>query len=146
MLNIFLTIYKPGNISYLGGGQVVSVLAFYSDDPSSNPAESFSFFCIFSKGTKIEEKRPRLAPPKQMLSYSCPSEVPSYGIRGIQRGLHFQRRCRPGEQIWRSWSSSRTGSSGSLGASERELLPLEAGGSKMIKLKILNEIICVTLS
>ena len=24
-------------------GQVVSVLAFYSDDPSSNPAEVFSF-------------------------------------------------------------------------------------------------------
>ena len=27
------------------GGQVVSVLAFYSDDPSSNPAEAYSFFC-----------------------------------------------------------------------------------------------------
>ena len=27
-----------------GGGQVVSVLAFYSDDPSSNPAEVYSFF------------------------------------------------------------------------------------------------------
>ena len=25
-----------------GGGQVVSVLAFYSDDPSSNPAEVYS--------------------------------------------------------------------------------------------------------
>ena len=28
-----------------GGGQVVSVLAFYSDDPSSNPADVYSFFC-----------------------------------------------------------------------------------------------------
>ena len=28
-----------------GGGQVVSVLAFYSDDPSSNPADACSFFC-----------------------------------------------------------------------------------------------------
>ena len=28
-----------------GGGQVVSVLAFYSDDPSSSPAEGCSFFC-----------------------------------------------------------------------------------------------------
>ena len=27
-----------------GGGQVVSVLAFYSDDPSSNPADDYSFF------------------------------------------------------------------------------------------------------
>ena len=25
-----------------GGGQVVSVLAFYSDDPSSNPAEVYN--------------------------------------------------------------------------------------------------------
>ena len=28
-----------------GGGQVVSVLAFYSDDPSLNPAAAYSFFC-----------------------------------------------------------------------------------------------------
>ena len=28
-----------------GGGQVVSVLAFLSDDPSSNPAVVYSFFC-----------------------------------------------------------------------------------------------------
>ena len=26
-----------------GGGQVVSVLAFYSDNPSSNPADAYSF-------------------------------------------------------------------------------------------------------
>ena len=34
-----------------GGGQVVSVLAFYSDNPSSNPAEanSFSLKCAFEK-------------------------------------------------------------------------------------------------
>ena len=30
-----------------GGGQVVSVLAFYSDDPSSNPAETCSFSVKF---------------------------------------------------------------------------------------------------
>ena len=28
-----------------GGGQVVSVLTFYSNDLSSNPAEVYSFFC-----------------------------------------------------------------------------------------------------
>ena len=28
-----------------GGGQVVSMLAFFSDDPSSNPADAYSFFC-----------------------------------------------------------------------------------------------------
>ena len=27
-----------------GGGLVVSVLAIYSDDPSLNPAEAYSFF------------------------------------------------------------------------------------------------------
>ena len=28
-----------------GGGQLVSVLAFYSDDQNSNPADSNSFSC-----------------------------------------------------------------------------------------------------
>ena len=28
-----------------GGGQVVGVLALYSDDASSNPAETYSFLC-----------------------------------------------------------------------------------------------------
>ena len=28
-----------------GGGQVVSVLAFYSNDPSLNPTEAYSFVC-----------------------------------------------------------------------------------------------------
>ena len=28
-----------------GGGQVVSVLAFYSDYPSLSPADTYSFFC-----------------------------------------------------------------------------------------------------
>ena len=28
-----------------GGGQVDSVLAFYSDDLSSNPADAYSFLC-----------------------------------------------------------------------------------------------------
>ena len=32
-----------------GGGQVVSVLAFYSDDLSSNPGEAYSFFCLIKK-------------------------------------------------------------------------------------------------
>ena len=40
-----------------GGGQVVSVLAFYSNDPSLNPAEvyNFSVNCL-SKRTKINKK------------------------------------------------------------------------------------------
>ena len=29
-----------------GGGQVVSMLAFYSDDPSPNPAEILNFYSL----------------------------------------------------------------------------------------------------
>ena len=42
-----------------GGGQVVSVLAFYSDDPSSDPAEACNFFCKIC--VIKEKKRPGLA-------------------------------------------------------------------------------------
>ena len=43
------------------GGQVVSVLAFYSDKPSSNPAEVNNCFVkVLLKGTKINKKRPEL--------------------------------------------------------------------------------------
>ena len=41
-----------------GGGLVVSVLAFYSNDPSSNPAGVFNFLY---KKTKSNEKRLGLA-------------------------------------------------------------------------------------
>ena len=38
---------------------VVSVLVFYSDDPSSNPAEAYSFYSVNClKRTKIIKKRP----------------------------------------------------------------------------------------
>ena len=39
VLAITKVLFKSGR----GGGQVVSVLAFYSDDPSSNPAEVYNF-------------------------------------------------------------------------------------------------------
>ena len=40
-----------------GGGQVVSVLAFYSDDPSSNPAEVYNFSVkLLLKRTKIKKE------------------------------------------------------------------------------------------
>ena len=38
-----------------GSGQMVSVLAFNSDDPSSNPADVYRFFCkkiVFEKNEK----------------------------------------------------------------------------------------------
>ena len=45
-----------------GGGQVVSVLAFYSDNPSSNLAEAYSFFLqiLCLKIPKINKKTPGL--------------------------------------------------------------------------------------
>ena len=46
-----------------GGGRVVSVLAFYSDDTSSNPAEVYSFYSVNClKRTKINKKRPGMVP------------------------------------------------------------------------------------
>ena len=45
-----------------GGGQVVSALAFYSDDPSSNPTEVYNFSVkLLLKRTKINKKMPGLA-------------------------------------------------------------------------------------
>ena len=49
-----------------GGGQVVSVLAFYFEDPSSNPAEVYSFpvfFCL--KGKEINQKEASDGPLKK---------------------------------------------------------------------------------
>ena len=58
-----------------GGGQVVSVLAFYSDDPSLIPAELFSVKLCW-KRTKINKKRPVLTTLKRLywiLSlWNCP--------------------------------------------------------------------------
>ena len=46
-----------------GGGQVVSVLAFYSDDPSSNPAEVYNFSVkLLLKRTKINGKEAGVGP------------------------------------------------------------------------------------
>ena len=41
-----------------GGGQVVSVLAFSSDDPSSNPAEANNFFrkIVFEKNENKQKR------------------------------------------------------------------------------------------
>ena len=38
------------------GGQVVSVLAFYSDNPSSNPADTYRFFCKICFWCKCEKR------------------------------------------------------------------------------------------
>ena len=50
------------NWSSRGGGQVVSVITFNSDDPSLNPAEAYSFFVkfVFEKERKETKKRPWL--------------------------------------------------------------------------------------
>ena len=57
---ILISSKKPFITSTLlgrGGGQVVSVLAFYSDNPSSNPAEVYNFSVkLLLKRTKINKK------------------------------------------------------------------------------------------
>ena len=67
-----------------GGGQVVSVFAFYSDDPSLSPAEAYSFFCnnLCLKRTKIGRGWPKksrvVTLATQTLVY-----LPRYDILGI---------------------------------------------------------------
>ena len=52
-----------------GGGQVVSILAYYSDDPSSNPAKNANCFVkLYMERTKIN-KRARGCPLKNQFSY-----------------------------------------------------------------------------
>ena len=49
-----------------GGGQVVSVLAFYSDYPSSNPTEVYNFSVkLLLKRTKINKKEAGVGPFKK---------------------------------------------------------------------------------
>ena len=51
-----------------GGGQVVSVLAFFSDDPSSNPSEVYNFSVkLLLKTTKINKKEARVGPFKKSI-------------------------------------------------------------------------------
>ena len=46
-----------------GGGQVVSVIAFYSNDRSLNSAEAYNFFCkIVFETNKNKQKRGRVDP------------------------------------------------------------------------------------
>ena len=46
-----------------GGGQVVSVFAFHSDDPSSNPAEIYNFSVkLLLKRTSINKKESGVGP------------------------------------------------------------------------------------
>ena len=55
-----------------GGGLVVSVLAFYSDDPSSIPAEVYNFFCkiVVEKNENKQKKRPGLAQFKKKKNFT----------------------------------------------------------------------------
>ena len=49
------------------GSSAISVLAFYSNDPSLNPAEPCSIFCknvVFEKGLRQIRKRPVLTHSK----------------------------------------------------------------------------------
>ena len=61
---------KKALIGRHGGGQVVSVLAFYFDDPTSNPADVYlQFFCeiVVEKDQKINKYWPGLTNLKKAL-------------------------------------------------------------------------------
>ena len=67
-----------------GGGQVVSIFTFYSNDSSSNPAEAFSFFCniVFEKHENKQKEagvgplfKERLAKSEKVLPDSWPKEI-----------------------------------------------------------------------
>ena len=46
-----------------GGGEVVSVIAFYCDDPSWNPVEFYNFMLnLLLKRTKVNEKEVGIGP------------------------------------------------------------------------------------
>ena len=51
---------KYSSIWGRGGGQVVSLLAFYSDDPISSPTDAYSFICKICvwKMNENKQKRP----------------------------------------------------------------------------------------
>ena len=71
ILGTGVSIHLLGQVSYClgrGGGLVVSVLTFYSNDPSSIPAEVYNFSVkLLLKITKINIKRPGLANLKKSL-------------------------------------------------------------------------------
>ena len=48
----------------------VSVLAFYSDDPSSNPAGIFIFSVLYFKKTKINEEEAGVGSLKEKKKWS----------------------------------------------------------------------------
>ena len=64
-----------------GGGQMVSVLAFYYDDPKSNPAEIFTFILQnWLKRTKINKKRGRVWPFEKQC-YLIDSMLYAFGMK-----------------------------------------------------------------
>ena len=63
-----------------GGGLVVSVIALYSDNPSSNPAEIYVFFCKMLENNENQEK----------VCGACPFKI--FGLR-IVEWIHFTDIC-----------------------------------------------------
>ena len=66
---------------------MVSVLAFYSDDPSSIPAEVYNFSVkLLLKRTKINKKRPGLAQFKKKQIFTK-----FYSTIGLELGIDYVR-------------------------------------------------------
>ena len=96
-----------------GSGQVVSVVAYYSDDPSSNPADAYSFSVKFVfKKNENKQKRPRLA-------HFCKNIVSRYLVRSKFVSKLFRRN---GEKYLIELQSAMIGRSNSSSSSREGIL------------------------
>ena len=83
-----------------GGGLVVSVLAIYSDDPSSNPADYFNYcLCkktkIYKKPGLAQLKKDKKAQDSQTLKFSRLKAWSTSFLGTISRLGHFKP-----EPVW----------------------------------------------
>ena len=54
-----------------GGGQVVSMLAFYNDDPNSNPVKAYTFlYNLCLKRYENKQKEARVGPFKNFFTHT----------------------------------------------------------------------------
>ena len=77
-----------------GGGQVVSMLAYYSDVPSSNPADAYRFFPVKFVFEKNENKQKRGG--GRSIVKICWMEKPRFQISQNSWEISFTTPCQSG--------------------------------------------------
>ena len=71
-----------------GGGQVVSMLDFYSDDPSSNPAKAYCFFLKIC--ARNQQLLSRIAKPHFYLYFSPSDRRDAAGAHTVATNFPIQ--------------------------------------------------------